>query len=201
LNLQKLLLLLMLVGCLQGCAYSQKRYNDVKDMIDLGLTFSSKPEFAFYGSGPVLQAVATVGYGDVDGHYFGLGEGNGHLWSPHYEKSYGLLVWGQEWVSFDHDQAAIEALPKDEAETVSNHMQVGVVGFARGWAGAGAPPPGRKYIVSCPHYFHFGWVGLVITPRWLQMADFVLGWTTLDICQDDDARLADKPAAAVEEKK
>lgn len=35
------------------------------------------------------------------------------------------------------------------------------------------------------HYVHLGRVGLVANFRWGEMADFILGWTTLDIAHDD----------------
>src|SRR5690349_2508330 len=92
-KLRNLLLLFMLTGLLQGCTYLQQRANDAKDIIDLGVTFSSKPQFAFYASGPFIQ-VGAAGYGHVDGHFFGLGESKFSLWGPHYEESYGLLLWG-----------------------------------------------------------------------------------------------------------
>lgn len=196
----RLLLLLLLAVSVQGCSYFQQRLSDARNVIDLGLTFSSKPQFALYYSGPIVQ-IGTIGYGDVDGRFFGLGEGHGHLWSPHYEKSYGLVAWGQEWVSFDHDKAALDALPAEEAEKVSNHMQVGVVGFVRGGSGDGAPPPGPKYIVSCPHFIHLGWVGVVANPRWLQMVNFVVGWTGLELLKNDNAGSAAKTTTPAEEKK
>jgi hypothetical protein len=43
-------------------------------------------------------------------------------------------------------------------------------------------------LISCPHYLHLGWVGVVATPRYLQMLDFVAGWTTLDVGGDDNRR-------------
>jgi len=178
-------LLLALLGLAQGCAYLNNRANDAKDMIDVGFTFSEKPQFALYASGPFVQ-VGTAGYGQVDGHFFGLGGGKFCLWAPHYEHSYGLLVWGREWISFSHSEAEIAAMTEEKAAAATSDMQVGIVGMPLGLAGVGAPPPGLKYIGSCPHYIHLGWIGVVGGPRYLQMLDFILGWTTLDICCDDD---------------
>ena len=35
------------------------------------------------------------------------------------------------------------------------------------------------------HYVHLGHVGLVLNFRWGEMADFLLGFTTLDFAHDD----------------
>ncbi len=164
-----------------GCVYLNDRGRDALDMVDIGLTFSSKPQFAAYVSAPIAQVLA-LGYGKVDGNYFGIGEGEAALWGPHYESSVGLLVWGEELVSYQHAEAELAALPPQEADLTANFMRVGPVGFIQG------PAPSLKYLVSCPHYIHVGWIGVVATPRWLQMADFLIGWTTLDVCQDDGAK-------------
>ena len=161
-----------------GCAYFKSRGQDAMDMMDVGVTFSSKPLFSLYASGPIVQ-VGSLGFGKVDGHFFGIGEGRGNLWGPHYESSVGLLVWGEEMLSYRFTEEELAALPPQEAALTANFMRVGPVGFVEG------PTPSLKYIVSCPHYIHLGWIGLVATPRWLQMADFLVGWTTLDLCQDD----------------
>ena len=151
-------LLLTLLCLTQGCAYLQNRANDAKDMIDIGVTYSKKPQFAFYASGPFIQ-VGTIGYGNVDGHFAGLGGGKFSAQAPHYEKSYGLLVWGNEWLSYYHTGAEIAAMPEDEAKEASKEMQVGIVGMPLGLAGVGAPPPNLEYIGSCPplHPPGLGW--------------------------------------------
>jgi hypothetical protein len=35
------------------------------------------------------------------------------------------------------------------------------------------------------HYIHLGHVGLVANFRWGEIADFILGWSTLDFAHDD----------------
>lgn len=161
-----------------GCTYLGYRLDDALDIADLGITVSTRPQLAVYASGPFVQ-IGTLGGGKVDGHFIGLGGGRATLWGPHYEKSQGALVWGEEWISYRWREAQIEALPEDLRDDAANFMRVGPVGFLQG------PLPAADYFGSCPHYLHLGWVGLVGTPRWLQMADFLLGWTTLDLCFDD----------------
>jgi len=150
-----------------GCTYLKYRGQDAMDMIDIGFTFSSKPGFAlWYDFVPVIP----VGIGYVDGQFLGLGGGQFGL-MPHYEESYGLGVWGQEEVGFgDFDIK--------KPETV-DFQRSGLIGMIQG------PFPGPDYMISCPHYIHLGWIGVVGSPRYLQMADFLLGWIGLDICFDD----------------
>jgi hypothetical protein len=170
---------------LNGCSYMTNRWNDTKDIGDFGFTFSSKPQFSAYVSAPVVQII-PLGIGKVDGHFFGMGEGQTALWAPHYEKSLGLLVWGEERVSFFHTEEELAAMSEEKRDEAANFMRSGVGGFVQG-------PWSLKYCVSCPHYIHLGWFGVVVTPRYLQMLDFVLGWTTLDVCQDDNRNADGSP--------
>lgn len=163
---------------LSGCEYMRDRGNDAKDIADIGLTFTDTPQFAFYASGPIVQ-VFTLGAGNVDGKFLGLGEGRFSAMGPHYEKSGGTFLWGEERISYYYTGEELDAMTPEEADEKANFMRVGILGMAEG------PPPDLKYIGSCPHYLHLGFIGLVGTPRYLQFADFLLGWTTLDVCQDD----------------
>ena len=43
------------------------------------------------------------------------------------------------------------------------------------------------------HYTHLGPVGLVTNFRWGEILDFVVGFTTLDIAQDDGVRFGHWP--------
>ena len=163
-----------------GCNYFHNRGADALDVIDLGFSFSAKPQFAFYYD---FVPIIPIGYGDVDGYYSGLGGGKFSGWTPHRERSYGLLVWGQEEVSFNKNGEELAKLSEEERQKELLFQRTGLVGMGEG------PFPGPEYLISCPHYIHLGWIGVVGTPRYLQMLDFLLGWTTLDICGDD------KPAA------
>lgn len=170
------LILAGLLICTQGCAYLRDRGNDAKDMIDVGFTFSKEAHFAlFYDFIPVIP----IGYGDVEGNFFGLGGGEFSKWAPHYEQSYGAILWGQEKVNFGTSQEELDAMSESERNEALNFQRSGLIGMVQG------PFPGPDYLISCPHYIHLGWIGVVGSPRYLQMLDFVVGWTTLDICGDD----------------
>jgi len=161
-----LLACLLFIGA-GGCTYLRYRGEDALDMIDIGVTLSKKPGFAvYYDFVPLIPA----GVGYVDGYFVGVGGGRVG-WMPHYEESVGLGLWGQEKVGFGE-------FSKEKPETL-NFQRSGIAGMIHG------PFPGPDYLISCPHYLHLGWIGLVGSPRYLQALDFVLGWTTLDICSDD----------------
>jgi hypothetical protein len=77
-------------------SYAKHRFEDAFEMVDLGLTFSTKPGFALYGD---FASVAPGGYGHVDGYFLGVGGGRiGPM--RHYQGSLGLLAWGYEEVGF-----------------------------------------------------------------------------------------------------
>jgi hypothetical protein len=156
-----------IVCLMSGCTYMKCRGADALDVLDLGLTFSKKPQFAAYYRLPV--PIGSIGYGKVEATFVGLGGGNIGM-MPHYEESYGLILWGQEKVAFgDYNREDDERL---------NLQRIGV-GLIQG----PIPPPG--YILGCPHYLHLGWIGAVGNPRLFEVLDFAIGLTTLDICRDD----------------
>ncbi|NQU43466.1 hypothetical protein HQ520_09280 [bacterium] len=179
--MKRLFALILLAGLLSissGCTYFQNRADDAMDMIDLGFTFSKKPGFAFYYD---FVPVIPIGVGYVRGSYVGLGGGKLSWLSPHHEESYGALLWGQEKVTFRHSEEDLAAMTPEEREKALLFQRTGLIGVFQG------PFPGPEYLISCPHYIHLGWIGVVGSPRYLQMLDFLIGWTTLDITRDDDA--------------
>jgi hypothetical protein len=153
------------------------RKHDAMDMIDIGFTFSKEPHFAFFHD---FIPVIPIGYGKVEGTFTGLGGGQFGANIPHYEESYGLLAWGEEKVSFGVTPEELAAMTEEERNDALNFQRTGLIGMAQG------PFPGTDYLICCPHYLHLGWVGAVGSPRYLQMLDFVVGFTTLDIGRDDD---------------
>ena len=161
------LLLAAVIPLAPGCTYFSHRGEDFLDMIDLGVTWSSEPRFALYYD---FVPVIPVGFGSVRGTFVGLGGGRFGVMA-HHEWSVGLILWGEEEVGFGEFDAT-------DPETV-RFQRSGLIGMVQG------PFPGPDYLISCPHYVHLGWIGVVAGPRYLQMLDFVLGWTALDICFDD----------------
>ena len=150
-----------------GCTYLRHRGEDAMDMLDIGVTLSKKPGLAVYYD---FIPLVPLGFCHVDGYFAGLGGGQ-FGFMPHTQRNIGLGVWGQEAVGFGE-------FDLEDPETV-NFQRSGLAGMVHG------PFPGPDYLISCPHYLHVGWIGLVGSPRYLQALDFVLGWAIIDLCSDD----------------
>jgi len=157
-----------LIGITPGCAYFKDRGNDAAEMFDIGLTFSSKPQFAAYTNCPIIF---PVGYGEVDGTFVGVGDGRAGV-MKHKESSVGLLLWGREEASWErfNEAGGAEAL---------GTQSTGLLGLATSAENKQVKKP------ACKHYLHLGWVGLVGNIRWLEIPDFFLGWFLIDLSGDD----------------
>ncbi len=171
----KLAALVAVVCSVQGCAYMHCRANDFLDIVDVGLTFTDTPQFAAYAD---AFSLVPVGYGDVQGNFIGIGEGQFCGWSTHREHSVGIIGWGHEEVGFGYPD--LNSLSPEEKERALNFQHVGVIGLYYG------PLPQSGYAFTCVHYLHLGYVGVVASIKWLQALDFIVGWTAFDICADDD---------------
>ncbi|MHC4592967.1 MAG: hypothetical protein ACYS8L_09785 [Planctomycetota bacterium] len=171
-------MLLVVAVCLlssSGCTYLVHRAEDATDMVDLGLTFSARPGFALYMSN---ESILGTGYSNVDGYLLGMGGGLVGL-VRHAEKCWGLVLYGHErqaWGEFD----------LDDPSTFSQQY-VGLAGLIHKRFSGSRP----DYMPSCIHSLHLGWFGLVANLRYTQILDFILGWTTLDIANDDGKRLGE----------
>ncbi len=176
---EKLVLITVLalaVSASQGCTYLRHRAEDAVDAFDIGVTASIWPGLALYAN---AVSVAPGGFGYVDGWFLGVGGGRVGL-TRHYERSIGLLIWGYEevgWGDFD----------KGDKDTLYRQY-VGVAGIM-------LPPykASPAYMPACIHYLHVFFVGGVANLRYMEMVDFVLGWSTLDIAGDDGYRYAKWP--------
>lgn len=171
------LILVALLISAQGCSYLHKRANDAKDMVDLGFSFSKKPQLAVYLD---WIPIHPLGYGEVEGRFVGLGGGEFAGWTPLYERSYGALLWGEEDLNFGTPKAELDAMSESDRQKATNFQRSGLIGLVQG------PVPGPKYMTAYPHYLHLGWFGVMLDPRFIEMFDFIVGWTTLDVCHDDD---------------
>ncbi len=152
-------------------SYLGHRIEDLMDVVDAGITISLKPNFAAYYD---LTPFIPIGYGEVDGYFVGLGGGK-FGFMRHYERSVGVLAWGREEVGFGE-------FSHDDPKSL-NFQRVGIAGIVHGLVEGWVPV--ADYAPTCLHYVHLGWVGAVGNLRYLQMVDFVLGWTGIDICFDD----------------
>ena len=171
-----LLAVAALVAGSTGCTYLTHRGEDFLEIADIGVTYSSEPGGAIYAWG-----VSFLGGGvaNVDGYFIGWGGGQIGI-TRHYIDAWGLLAIGEEhigWGDFDLNRP----------ETLHNTYQ-GVLGLPHAFYYSGA-----GYTPACIHHLHIGWVGVVGNLRYMEMIDFILGWTTLDIGGDDGRKVGRWP--------
>ena len=76
--------------------YVTDRGTDMLDLVDVGLTFSSKPQVSLYANGVSLGG---AGFGMLEGHFAGIGGGNVG-WGPIYTANMGAMVWCYEELAF-----------------------------------------------------------------------------------------------------
>jgi hypothetical protein len=115
--------------------------------------------------------VVSFGAGKCDGGFVGWG-GDRVGVTRHYYRTLGLGPWSYSEVGWgdDFDPDAPESLEQWYAGLI-------------GWIARPARRP--AYGLSCVHYVHLGWFGLAANLRYSELADFLLGWTTFDLCGHD----------------
>ncbi len=169
----RILLCLCVVLSASGCTYMQHRGSDALDMFNVGVTVSKEPGFSLYAG--VLSVVLTLGYSNVDGTLYGLADGNAGAVRMR-QNAGGVILWGYEQFGYEQFDAADEDSPEP--------WKVGLIGVIEG------PGPRDGQVVNCPKLLHLGWVGLTLNCKFGEMADFLLGWTTLDLMGDDETQAA-----------
>jgi len=177
------LVLVGLLFALQGCqslgpvgTYFQHRAEDMLEVVDVGLTYSDTPQFAFYWNS--LDAF-PIGYSDFDGWFIGWGGGQlgmTRLYNNCWGLGYGYEKVG--WGDFDKND-----------ESTLYIRSAGIIGIIVG-ATTDAPDPAPSYTPACVHFFpHVGYLGFVWNARYMEMVDFALGWFGIDICGDDGVKV------------
>jgi len=173
-----------------GCTYLSKRARDAADMFEVGITTSSKPQFAFH---PLDYFNSfTLGYSRVEGTYWGIGERRIGKMPFKDENTWGLLLWGNDTLKIgafnpkDPHLARTEEMAKLQAEgkPLPTERPPYNKGLVRVLKEDNSPPP--ITYMQCRRNIHLGWIGLHASMRPLDMIDFILGWATLDVLGDDD---------------
>ncbi len=159
---------MVVLAGLEGCTYMRHRGADARQMIDLGATVTPKPYFSFHACG---MGIVSAGVGRCDGDFYGLG-GDRFGKTRHFHRDIGLIAWSYDEIGWG------DAVDPEKPETLER-FHIGPVGYLN--------YPERKppYAFACLHYLHLGYAGLAFNVRWGEMADFLLGWTTFDLCGDD----------------
>jgi hypothetical protein len=174
-------LLLSVAWAASGCSYMKKRGNDALDIFDIGFTVTNKlkPDLAvyldFFGRTP-------IGAASVDGKLLGIGARRAGLLDYHIS-SWGLLAWGTDKYGSGEFNAADPYQARDDQRDLTERPRFNT-GFVRMSSQDNAPPPIQ--FVACDKLVHLGYVGFLANCRPAELLDFVLGWTTADMLQDDD---------------
>ena len=159
--------LLSALLCSTGCSYMQKRGNDALDFVDLGITVSKKPGLSLYVG---FVNVVSLGYSKVDGTLLGIAHRDAGALPMRHNAS-GILLQGREQLGY----ADVDREDPNSPEP----WQVGIIPVVKG---TNIP---KHELLNCPKLLHLGWVGIALNCHFAELADFFLGWTTLDIMGDD----------------
>ncbi len=178
------LALLALLGCGHGTfpKYMGSRYRDACNVVDLGMTVTTTPQYALYVD---VLSVLPVGAGRVQGDFMGIGRQQiGILrW---YQEDWGAVVNGRESLGWgdDYDPANPETL---------SEQGVGLVGLAE-------RSPYRRFgsAPSLVGTIHVGYLGFVLSGHAMEALDFLLGWFGYDVCGDDGRKFGRWPGEARE---
>lgn len=178
--------LALLLG-LQGCAYLKHRADDFIEIADIGITVSKKPYFALYAD---ELSLVPVGYAHVDGQFIGWGGGQLGK-TTHAVHAWGVLVHGKEELGwhrkFEGEGGAKEAEAVEAWQRREGFIEQGAgatmviddaVRLITGKMFEGQNQPDHS--LSCLHYIHLGWFGIVVNVRTLDILDFILGWFGID---------------------
>jgi hypothetical protein len=168
-----------------GCTYLKNRGNDASDIFEIGITYTPhlKPVFALYWN---PFNVLPFGYVNVNpGDITLLGWSDRQVGALDIDfHGWGALAWGSQRLGIGHVQPAAEGgpgRPLGWSVTEPGHT------YTTGFIGApfgGNSPPGRTF-GECPKLLSLGWIGIYANCSVIDLPDFVLGWTTLDIGHDD----------------
>jgi hypothetical protein len=167
-----MMLLLLAVAAITsmsgGCAYMKDRGNDALDMFDIGITVSKEPHFAVYGG---FQSLLALGYADVDGKLIGLGQRQFGVLDMRYNAA-GSLLEGYEQFAYGDKYD-----PSDPASPPKRGAGLGLLYYET--------PKSFTEALQCAKFVHLFWIGVDVDCKIGEVFDFLLGWTTLDIGNDD----------------
>jgi len=162
-------ILLVSMFLCSGCAYLANRGNDALDVLDIGVTASKDPKFALYASD---FSIISIGYSNVDGTLVGIG-GREVGAMPVRHHAGAVVLYGYERFGYED----FDMQDPDSPEK----WRVGLIGLLEG------PLPPKHQFANVPRMLHLGWIGLALNIRFGELADFILGLTTIDIMHDDTA--------------
>jgi hypothetical protein len=172
------LIVLMCASSFSGCAYLKNRGNDAKDIFDIGITTSSKPHFAFYFD---LFGILPFGAVNVDGKFTGLGRSRFGV-HDFREKGYGYILGGSIQRGLGNYDVKNPDDPKWYDTGLAGYMEGKTFSQMKEKDEEISRPKARQ---TWPKTFHLGWIGIEVGCRFIDMVDFLAGWTTVDLGKDD----------------
>jgi hypothetical protein len=182
LRISAVVLLFAVIIASSGCTYLRARGRDALDIMDIGITVTDKwtPDFGLYGD---FFQLTPIGFTHIDGKVLGIG--NRQIGLMDYEnKSWGVILWGSDMkgTGIFNPEDPHQARPSQRDATERPRFNTGAVRMIA----QGEPGPWTMFF-ECDRGIHLGWIGVHFSVRPLDLVDFILGWTTLDIMGDDDA--------------
>jgi hypothetical protein len=156
-----------------GCTYLRDRGRDAMDVFDVGILVSdhARPDLGLFVS---FWNIFPLGYAKVQGKLIGMGNGEVGLLDFVQDQTWGVLLWGAE-------QHGVAAGASWGADGRPPRYDQGLVRIA---ARSGRKPPIHQYF-DCDRTIYLGWIGVHLRIKLDDLADFILGWATLDIMKDD----------------
>ena len=165
-----------------GCTYLKNRGNDASDVFEIGLTVTPRcmPVFALY-----WNPFNMLPFGYANAHdliLLGWSDRQAGALTMYFH-GWGAFAWGSQQLGIGrHDMPGADGEPEPLGWSVTEPGHTYTTGFVGAWGQNG--PPGRTF-GECPKLLSLGWIGLYANCSFLDFADFILGWTTLDIGHDD----------------
>jgi len=105
--------------------FLESRAQDMLEMADIGVTVTTTPQVSVYAA---LLSVGPVGYGNVDGTFFGIGGGDIGAMKLQY-RHIGLGIWGREEVGWGDGALWNFGEPDPDDPEKFNKQGVGPLGF------------------------------------------------------------------------
>ncbi len=172
-----MLLLVVLVLGGTGCNYMRARGRDALMITDIGISYSTTPQFAFYFD---FFNVTPLGYANVsDARVIGLGPRNAGV-MPFENQSWGVLLAGRESFGFDtFDPAEPLEARGDETFGERPSYDAGAITLSRG-----EEPPPPYHFIDCNRSIHLGFIGIQNKIRPLALANFIVGWFGVNLIPD-----------------
>ena len=176
-------------GC--GSKYLRDRGNDALDMFDMGVLIppNPKPQLGYFLD---FFTITPLLYADIEVKKIGVTNRQIGILHPldFKFKKWGYIVEGREWEQHPEYNANDPHLARNDQRHLTEPATytTGIGGII---SDKDIRPPWTQYF-EVDRMGYIGWLGVHTHFRPLDIIDFVLGWTTLDIMNDDNIKPLDK---------